>query len=280
MIPADPPVPTVASSKSTGTVSSFLDITVHRLTKDQLNCAVTDAVQNRRKTVIANHNLHSLYLYHRNRAFRDFYKLADVVHADGAGIVLLSALSRTPLGREHRTTYVDWMPDLIAMAAAHNWRLFYVGSKPGVASLGAARLAQQYPRLCLETTHGYFDAARDSADNRRVLGLIREYQPHILLVGMGMPRQERWIAENLPDLNCNVVLPAGAAMDYIAGAVATPPRWTGRLGLEWLFRLMIEPKRLASRYLLEPWYVAGLVMSHFYSGALGRAPRNTASPEA
>jgi N-acetylglucosaminyldiphosphoundecaprenol N-acetyl-beta-D-mannosaminyltransferase len=247
-------------------VSSFLDIAVHQLTKDQLNDAVAESVHSGRRTVIANHNLHSLYLFHRNPAFRDFYKLADVVHADGIGIVALSALGNIGLQREHRTTYVDWMPDLVALAAANRWRLFYVGSKPGIAAQGAAKLVEEWPGLQIETAHGYFDASRTPPDNLRLLERIREFQPHILLVGMGMPRQECWIAENLPELSCNVILPAGAAMDYIAGAVATPPRWTGRLGLEWLFRLWIEPKRLASRYLIEPWYVAGIVMSHLRRG--------------
>lgn len=246
-------------------VSSFLDICVHRLTRAELNQAVREAAIRPGRTVIANHNLHSLYLFHRDKRFREFYEYADLVHADGAGIVLLSALSRTRLGREHRTTYVDWMPDLIAMAAAERWRIFYVGSKPGVAEQGASKLREQYPDLQISTAHGYFDNHRNSAENQALLRRIRSYRPELLLVGMGMPRQERWIMENLADLECRVVFQAGAAMDYIAGAVATPPRWTGRLGLEWLFRLMIEPRRLASRYLIEPWYIAGLVISRFFT---------------
>jgi N-acetylglucosaminyldiphosphoundecaprenol N-acetyl-beta-D-mannosaminyltransferase len=245
--------------------SSFLEICVHKITKEQLNATVRNGVENRRRTLIANHNLHSLYLFHRDSDFREFYKLADVVHADGAGIVLLSALSRERLNRDHRTTYVDWIPDLVAMAAANHWRLFYVGSKPGIAAQGAAKLREQFPDLQIETEHGYFDMHRDSAENRRLLGRIQTYQPHIVLVGMGMLRQERWISENLAELGCSVVLQAGAAIDYVAGAVPTPPRWTGRLGLEWLFRLMIEPRRLASRYLIEPWYIAGLVINHLRS---------------
>lgn len=246
-------------------VASFLDICVHRLTQAQLNQAVREAAVRPGRTVIANHNLHSLYLFHRDKRFREFYEYADVVHADGAGIVLLSVLSRSRLGRDHRTTYVDWMPDLAAMAAGEGWRIFYVGSKPGVAEQGAAKLRERHPELQIATAHGYFDSRRDSIENRALLSRLRDYRPRLLLVGMGMPRQERWIMDNLVDLECNVVFQAGAAMDYIAGAVPTPPRWTGRLGIEWLFRLMIEPRRLASRYLIEPWYIAGLVISRLLS---------------
>lgn len=244
------------------TASSFLGVTVHRATMRQLSQSVQGAIGAGRRMIIANHNLHSLYLFHRDPQFREIYEIADLVHADGMSMVLLSALTGAPLAREHRTTYVDWMPDLVALAAANRWRLFYVGSKPGVAAQGAARLRQKWPGLEIETEHGYFDAARMSPENRRILRRIQEYRPHILLVGMGMPRQERWIAENFSELPANVILPAGAAIDYIAGAVATPPRWTGRLGVEWLFRFLSEPRRLARRYFIEPWFIAWLVVSH------------------
>jgi len=253
-----------------GNPSQFLDIAVDPVTKHQLNRAVLGAIRGGRRTIIANHNLHSLYLVHKKAAFRNFYKLADVVHADGISIVLLSALSGRPLRKEHRTTYVDWMPDLIAMAAANHWRRFYIGSKPGVAAWGAANLVRQWPHLQIATQHGYFDATRTSRGNQQLLRRIHKWQPHIVLVGMGMPRQECWIAENLSDLDCNVILAAGAAIDYIAGAVAAPPRWAGRMGLEWLFRLVNEPKRLAHRYLIEPWYIAALIVSHFRVVAMAR----------
>ncbi len=75
-----------------------------------------------------------------------------------------------------------------------------------------------------------------------------------------MPRQEYWIHQNFARLCANVILPSGAAMDYVAGAAYIPPRWSGRVGLEWVFRLAAEPKRLWRRYLLEPWSVVGIVV--------------------
>jgi N-acetylglucosaminyldiphosphoundecaprenol N-acetyl-beta-D-mannosaminyltransferase len=111
--------------------------------------------------------------------------------------------------------------------------------------------------------HGYFDANPESQENERVLNAIEAYKPHILMVGMGMPRQEYWIQQNLKRLCANVILPAGAAIDYVAGAVPTPPRWAGRLGLEWAFRLTAEPQRLWRRYLVEPWSILGVVAQDF-----------------
>jgi len=82
---------------------------------------------------------------------------------------------------------------------------------------------------------------------------------------MGMPRQEYWISNNFSDLTANIILPSGAAIDYIAGVVPTPPRWSGKIGLEWLFRFVVEPKRLAYRYLIEPFFVLRLLGVEVFS---------------
>jgi N-acetylglucosaminyldiphosphoundecaprenol N-acetyl-beta-D-mannosaminyltransferase len=91
---------------------------------------------------------------------------------------------------------------------------------------------------------------------------INAYAPHVLFVGMGMPRQEIWILDNQTSLNANAILPAGALMDYMAGEIPTPPRWLASLYLEWLYRLISEPARLWRRYLVEPWFVLGQVLRH------------------
>jgi len=86
---------------------------------------------------------------------------------------------------------------------------------------------------------------------------VREFKPNVLFVGMGMPRQELWIADNVEALPQAVILPVGAAFDYEAGVQKAAPRWMGRLGVEWLFRLFADPKRLFARYCVEPWFLIG-----------------------
>ena len=84
------------------------------------------------------------------------------------------------------------------------------------------------------------------------------------MVGMGMPRQEFWTQENCARLKAHVILSSsGAAFEYVAGAVPTPPRWAGRMGLEWIFRLVHEPRRLFTRYLIEPWYILLLLLQDY-----------------
>jgi N-acetylglucosaminyldiphosphoundecaprenol N-acetyl-beta-D-mannosaminyltransferase len=216
---------------------------------------IIDAVVNRRRSIIANHNLHSVYLYHHDAVLRAFYQEAAVVHVDGMGLVLLGKLHGAWLNAAQRLTPLDWIRPLLADAQRRNWRVFYLGSRPGVAAHGAAILKAEFPALQLETAHGYFDARRESDENRAVVETINRFAPDLLLVGMGMPRQEKWIHENREALDAAAIFNVGGLMDYIAGETPTPPRWMGRVGLEWLFRLCSDPKRLRRRYLVEPWFV-------------------------
>lgn len=256
-------------SSSTKENVSFLGISVQPSTLAELNAIVANMIENREKGVIANHNLHSLYLFHRLPRFREFYGKARWTHIDGMPIVALARLYGYPISRDHRVTYADWVCPLMCAASENNWRVFYLGSKPCIAEIGAEILREQFPSLQLQAMHGYFDTDRYGPQNEQVLAAIEAYKPNLLMVGMGMPRQELWIQENFDALNANVILPSGAAIDYIAGAVPTPPRWAGRIGLEWAFRLAAEPKRLWQRYLIEPWSVVRIMAFDFLCRKFG-----------
>ena len=235
---------------------TLLGVTVDPLTITELNKCIAKAVAQGERWIIANHNLHSVYLYHRDPKMRAFFAKAQVVHIDGMSLVYWARVLGYPVTKQHRVTYVDWVHPLMAMAAAEGWRVFYLGGKPGVAARAAEKLRQQYPGLVLETRHGYFTPEENDA----VLEEIARFQPHVLMVGMGMPRQEHWVLDNLERISANAILTAGACFDYVAGVIPTPPRWMGRMGLEWLYRLWSEPRRLARRYLLEPWFLVPLAL--------------------
>jgi N-acetylglucosaminyldiphosphoundecaprenol N-acetyl-beta-D-mannosaminyltransferase len=239
---------------------SLLGVRVHPLTAAALTSAVVDCVHSGRLRIIANHNLHSLYLHRRDERFRAFYRRAYLSFIDGMSIILAGRLLGLPVRREHRVTYVDWMDPLMATAAASGWKVVYLGAGKGIAGHGAAVLRDRHPGLVMETMHGFFDPSCAGEENRRVVQRIRAFEPQVLMVGMGMPNQEHWILDNLGGLPPCVVLTAGAAIAYAAGVIPTPPRWAGRLGMEWLFRLIAEPRRLWKRYLVEPWSLLGLLV--------------------
>lgn len=259
----------------------MLGVRVQAMTARDLHAAVEAAIRADERCVFGNHNLHSVYLYHRDPQMRRFYAGASLVFVDGMPLVWLGRALGFPFRREHRNTPVDWFPELLGKAAAEGWRVFYLGSAPGVAERGAAALRERWPGLQIETEHGYFDIGPGSAEAEAMLERIRAYRPHILCVGMGMPRQEHWIAEYAGRAGANVVLSLGALMDLLAGELPTPPRWIGRAGLEWLYRLVSKPGRVWRRYLLEPWFLLPLALRDLWTHRappMRRRPRSAADP--
>ncbi|TCJ15260.1 glycosyltransferase [Rubrobacter taiwanensis] len=249
---------------------TLLGITVHALTLEEMILIPEIAAERDAKWVIGNHNLHSLYIYHHDATMRRFYERADYVHIDGMPLVWMGRLLGHPLTRDHRHTSIDWLPPLLERCAARGLRVFFLGSKPGVDRRAAEHFREHIPGLQLRTHHGYFDATPGGPENERVVRQINAFRPHALMVGMGMPRQERWIVQNIDRLQINAVWNLGAFMDYFAGAVPIPPRWTGRVGLEGVYRLVREPRRLWRRYVIESPFALWLLLRE-----LARRPGST-----
>lgn len=233
----------------------FLDVEIDALTIRDLNAIVKNTIEAGGKRIVANHNLHSIYLYHRTPKMRALYRQADYIHIDGMSLVFLGQLLGLSLKRAHRITYVDWIHPLLRTLAAGRRKLFYLGARPEVVAAGAEHIRQHYPDLKFGYHHGYFDRSPDGRENQSVLATINAFDPDVLMVGMGMPRQEAWIIDNIDRIGPHIILPSGACIDYIAGATPTPPRWMGKSGLEWLYRFLQEPGRLWRRNLVEPWPV-------------------------
>ncbi|GAA4915584.1 hypothetical protein GCM10023204_22280 [Actinomycetospora succinea] len=208
------------------------------------------------RLLLANHNLHSLYLWQRNADVRKFYELAESVVIDGAPILWLAQNRRDNLGSQHRVGSTDWLVRLLPVAEEAGLKIAFLGGAPGVGERAAIEIMARHPRLEISVRDGYFDTASGSVENEAVLSWLDEVKPDILLVGMGMPLQEAWIAQNYSRLSATVVCTVGGCMDYVAGKQELAPRWMGRLGVEWAFRLTCDPARLWRRYMLEPPVVA------------------------
>src|SRR5215216_3251901 len=175
---------------------TMLETRVDVLTIEELHAHIAESIRTGTRRIFASQNLHSIYLQRADPKLQAFYDRADYVRIDGMAIVLLGRLLGLPLRREHRITYVDWLPPFMAEAARTGWRVFYLGSKPGVAERAATVLRARFPGLEIATAHGYFDASPDSSENERVIETINAFRPNVLMVGMGMPRQQHWVLEN------------------------------------------------------------------------------------
>ncbi|MDI1365493.1 MAG: WecB/TagA/CpsF family glycosyltransferase [bacterium] len=209
-------------------------------------------------SIIANHNLHSLYLARRNAEVRSFFTAADLVEVDSTPLLAWARVIGRSSRQFHRCTYLDWRDFFWERAQTEGWRVFFVGGEPGVAETAREAILADWPGVTLQTHHGYFDASPGSDENAAVVEAINAYRPHILLVGMGMPRQEIWLLENHAAITAPCAhFTVGGAFDYEAGVQKAAPRWMGQMGVEWLFRLLADPTRLFSRYCVEPWFLIG-----------------------
>jgi N-acetylglucosaminyldiphosphoundecaprenol N-acetyl-beta-D-mannosaminyltransferase len=242
----------------------FLGIRVNTLTVSDLNNIVAEQMASGSQVVIACHNLHSLYIFHHDERMRTFHKRADYVHIDGMGVLILGCLLGHPLRREHRVTYLDWLKPLFYEAQSKKWRVFYIGMRASICQKTREIISRDFENLAFRTAHWDIEHVAEEQLRNSVVTEINNFEPHILLVGLGQPRQEHWILNNRERVSANVILPCGAAMDYVAGAATAPPRWAGRYGIEWLFRLITEPRHLWRRYLIEPWYVLRLLYAELF----------------
>lgn len=238
----------------------------------RVNCAtlqhylfiIDSLIRKRQYVSIFYHNLHTLYLYFRSASLRRLYREATIVLLDGMPVVWLLQCAGFPVQRVHRVTWVDFIWPLLEHANACQWRVFYLGSTPDVLSTGLDHIRQRLPHLTIAGHHGYYNATPGSADNQRLVRQINDFRADLCLVGMGTPRQERWVAQHRSLLHVPAVLLCGACMEYVAGAVRTPPRLLGRMGMDWSYRLAENPRRFAMRYLVEPWVLAGMLFANTF----------------
>lgn len=192
-------------------------------------------------------NVHVLNTAYHDPELRRILNQADLVYCDGAGVKVGAQLLGNYL--PERMTGADWIRELCAACQERGFSLYFLGGGPGVAALSAEQLQAQYPGLKIAGTHhGHYD--HSGPENDTVIAGVNALHPDILLVGLGTPLQEKWIDRNFDRLDVPVVWAVGALVDFVTGKKPRAPDWMLDHGLEWLYRLWAEPRRLWKRYLV------------------------------
>ncbi|NLS75919.1 MAG: WecB/TagA/CpsF family glycosyltransferase [Chloroflexi bacterium] len=250
-------------NQQTGKVR-VLGIGIDPLTTDQLHERITQIIDSGRKALVLNVNVHCMNLAQRHPWLKELLNSAEVVFCDGAGVRLGARL----LGYElpERITYADWMWQLAELASTRGHTLYFLGSAPGVAARAADVLRARFPALeIVGAHHGYF--AKEGGENDAVIAQINAAHPDILVVGMGMPLQEQWLAQNWDRVDAHVFLTGGACFDYVSGTLRRCPRWMADHSLEWLYRLLQEPRRLFRRYVVgNPTFLLRILLERARMG--------------
>jgi N-acetylglucosaminyldiphosphoundecaprenol N-acetyl-beta-D-mannosaminyltransferase len=219
--------------------------------------------------------VHGIMESQRDEALRRIHNNAGLVTPDGMPLVWLSKWRGW-----RRTTRVygpDLMLALCERSLATGYRHFFYGGKEGVPERLARRLQKRYPGLVVAGTYSPSFKAVAAQESDEVLDLINDAKPDIVWVGLGTPKQEHWMAQHVERLSACVLVGVGAAFDFHAGLQRQAPRWMQQSGLEWVFRLANEPRRLWRRYLVNnPMFVWLTLLQIWRPSAIGG---NAATPD-
>jgi N-acetylglucosaminyldiphosphoundecaprenol N-acetyl-beta-D-mannosaminyltransferase len=202
-------------------------------------------------------NVDHVVLADEDDEFRAGYARASLSLADGQPIVWASRLVGLPLPEKVSGSDLVW--PLMEWAARERWRVYLLGGAPGVAAEVAERFRRELGVDVVGTDSPVVSVAGPDAETDAALDRLRAARPDLVLVALGSPKQERWIHRNLERLAPALAIGVGASLDFLAGRARRSPRWVSRMGMEWLYRLAHEPRRLAGRYLLRDPRFVGIV---------------------
>lgn len=247
--------------------TQVLGIEIDSLTTGQFLDRLEEFIAQRSPHQVAYVNAHSINKSFSDRGYRAILRTSDLVYADGMGVVLASRLFGG--GLPERVNAGDFLDEFCGLCARKAYRLYFLGGEPGVADEAVRRLRERHPALpVVGVHHGYFTEVESPA----IVEDIRQKAPDVLLVGMGQPKQEKWIRQHLDSLEVPVAWGVGNLFSYFAGRVARAPVWMRQGGLEWLHRLIVEPRRLWKRYLVGnlvfAFRAAFLVLMDILTGVL------------
>ncbi|MCZ6776961.1 MAG: WecB/TagA/CpsF family glycosyltransferase [Ignavibacteria bacterium] len=225
----------------------ILGVHVDNIDKDEVQRRIEESITQNRKDVYAYVNINAINVPRRNPRFRDILNRASVVYCDGEGVRIGARILGVQLPPRIVLTY--WVWDLCRLVEHKGFTVFFLGGTEDTIERAVKNVRDRHRRIqIVGWHHGYYQ--KNGAGNDKVLDMICKAKPNILFVGFGMPMQEEWIESNLERLEANAILPSGSMIEYIAGNKHPAPLWMANHGMEWVYRLIQEPRRLMGRYLI------------------------------
>lgn len=217
----------------------LLNVKVHRLRMSEAVSAIERFIGEPRAHHVVTADASMIVLAHRDPELARVIEEADLVTADGFGLIWASGLLGRPI--RHKVSGVDLVAELCQASVKKGHRLYFLGAAPGVAQAAAARLQKRYPGVnIVGTRHGFFTHSEEAS----VVDEISSASPDVVLVAFGIPKQEQFIARNREKLGVRVLIGVGGSFDVYSGKVQRAPVWVQRSGWEWLFRLSQNPRKI------------------------------------
>ncbi|MEL6559314.1 MAG: WecB/TagA/CpsF family glycosyltransferase [Bacteroidota bacterium] len=241
---------------------NVLGINIDLIDSSQLINEITNVPQKSFK-IIGNANVKCMNLSVTSETYREFLHSCDIIFFDGVGVLLGARILGHKVKFEHRMTCPDFLDTMLMELVKKDLSIYFLASTPKVIDKLNKKLVEKHPNLRFKAHHGYFE--KEGKENTDVTSDINQFQPDVLYIGFGMPLQEKWLSNNLNLLNCKVLLPLGACLDFYVGELYRGPKFLTDFGFEWLVRLFTEPRRLWRRYLIgNPLFVWRILMQKFH----------------
>lgn len=236
---------TSSSARPTVATSDISGIPVHNISEDDTVTAVERLIDAGGSHYAAVVNAAKIVAANKEPGLKKALAEADLVTADGMSVVWASSLLGRPL--KQRVAGIDLFERLVERAAGRGWSVYFLGASDESVRAVVERLTKDHPALRVA---GYRNGYFDSSESVAIAGAIKRSSADLLFVAMGSPKQEYWIASNLDLTGVRFALGVGGSFDHVSGLARRAPGWMQRSGLEWLYRLIREPRRLWRRYLI------------------------------
>ena len=241
---------------------SFFNIVIDNLSMSETLATIDEFVASDKHKIVVTPNVDHLVKLQTDKVFLSAYQSANLVLTDGVPLLWAAKIMGTPI--KEKVSGSDLFPKLCERAALKNYSLFFLGGLEGVAEKAFQKLKEDYPDLNVIGVYSPPFGFEDKAlENEKILKLINIHEPDILCVGLGAPKQEKWLYKHRDQLKVKVSLGIGASFDFVAGNVKRAPIWMQNNGLEWLFRTFQEPKRMFKRYFIEDLIFFPIVLKFF-----------------
>ena len=234
---------------------------IHGGTLEEVVALVMERIERGDRVFHASLNAAKVAMCHRSADFRRTMQAFDIVTPDGMSIVLAARLSRARV--RERIAGIDLMCRILSEAEARGLSVYLLGARPEVLGRAAVAMRGRHPGLRIAGTHdGYFDPI----DERRLVREINATEADLLFVGMSSPRKEEFLVSNREALTVGFAMGVGGAFDVWAGDVRRAPRWVQSAGLEWLYRVVHEPRRLGAKYARDSALFTALLAREILGG--------------
>ena len=234
------------------------NVIIDNLTMQEALSETARLIETGKDQYIVTPNVDHIIKLQKDEEFADIYRKANLVLADGMPLLWASKYLGTPL--KERVTGSDLLPELCKLSAQRGYKVFLLGGRPGAAERAGKILSEKFKGLNIVGTYcPPFGFEHSQDENRKIIHIIKEVGPDIVFVGLGAPKQEKWIYSNKELYKAKISIGVGVSFEFIAGMVKRAPIWLQRIGMEWFWRLIMEPKRLWKRYLKDDMKIFKLV---------------------